>query len=174
MSSACYNPSEQSAPNGDYIGGDSRSDRRIFSGLPLLIGEVGSCILVSARRRQPGWNSGSTRPPSGAGPILRQAMTAQGDGSFAFTVTVADLTAMGLQDAIYYGYRAWGPNWPFETAWTPGSGAGFVTDVDSAGNRFNPNKLLLDPYALEVSHDPLTPEPSRPDGVPVRSRSRAW
>jgi glycogen operon protein len=29
--------------------------------------------------------------------------------------------------------------------------------VDGAGHRFNPNKLLLDPYALEVSHNPLTP-----------------
>jgi isoamylase len=94
----------------------------------------------------------------GAGPILRQAMTAQGDGSFAFTVAIADLTALGPQKTIYYGYRAWGPNWPFDAAWTSGSGAGFVTDVDSGGNRFNPNKLLLDPYALEVSHDPLTPD----------------
>ena len=29
--------------------------------------------------------------------------------------------------------------------------------VDSAGNRFNPNKLLLDPYALEISSDPIGP-----------------
>ena len=92
-----------------------------------------------------------------AGPILRQAMTPQGDGSVAFTIAIADLTALGLQSTIYYGYRAWGPNWPFDASWTPGSNAGFVTDVDSGGNRFNPNKLLLDPYALEVSHDPLTP-----------------
>lgn len=35
-----------------------------------------------------------------------------------------------------------------------GSLAGFVTDVDDHGNRMNPNELLLDPYALEVSHDP--------------------
>ena len=32
-----------------------------------------------------------------------------------------------------------------------------MADVDRVGNRFNPNKLLLDPYALEVSHNPLTP-----------------
>ena len=28
-----------------------------------------------------------------------------------------------------------------------------VSDVDADGNRFNPNKLLLDPYALEISQD---------------------
>jgi glycogen operon protein len=64
---------------------------------------------------------------------------------------------------IYYGHRAWGPNWPFDAAWTPGSEAGFLRDVDASGNRFNPNKLLLDPYALEISHDPLTanhPDPT--------------
>jgi glycogen operon protein len=95
---------------------------------------------------------------SGAGPILRQPMTAQGDGTFTLNIEIADLKAVGLKSTIYYGYRAWGPNWPFLAAWSPGSGAGFLTDVDSRGNRFNPNKLLLDPYALEVSHNPLTPD----------------
>jgi glycogen operon protein len=69
------------------------------------------------------------------------------------TVPVADLSAAGVGATIYYGYRVWGPNWPFDAAWTKGSHAGFISDVDDQGNRFNPNKLLLDPYALEVSHD---------------------
>jgi isoamylase len=60
-----------------------------------------------------------------------------------------------IQGAIYYGYRAWGPNWPFDPLWTKGSEAGFISDVDAQGNRFNPNKLLIDPYAREISHDPL-------------------
>src|SRR5580658_7943304 len=89
----------------------------------------------------------------GADPILRQAMDRQPDGGFTATV----VRAVGNSAAIYYGYRAWGPNWLFDKAWTPGSAAGFVADVDGGGNRFNPNKLLLDPYALEVSHNPLTP-----------------
>ena len=72
------------------------------------------------------------------------------------TVAVADLTAAGVGATIHYGYRAWGANWTFDAAWTKGSHAGFVSDVDDQGNRFNPNKLLLDPYALEVSHDPLS------------------
>lgn len=53
---------------------------------------------------------------------------------------------------VYYGYRAWGPNWPYSKSWKPGNMAGYLADVDRDGNRFNPNKLLLDPYALEVSH----------------------
>ena len=59
---------------------------------------------------------------------------------------------------IYYGYRAWGPNWTYDGGWKPGSSAGFQSDVDAAGNRFNPNKLLVDPYAIELSHDPITPD----------------
>jgi glycogen operon protein len=58
-----------------------------------------------------------------------------------------------------YGFRCWGPNWPFAFEWTRGgSAAGFVCDVDAAGNRFNPNKLLFDPYARELSHDRETPD----------------
>ncbi|MEH6413426.1 isoamylase [Pseudomonas sp. CGJS7] len=62
----------------------------------------------------------------------------------------------GITGTVYYGYRAWGPNWPYNAAWTKGSASGFVSDVDSAGNRFNPNKLLIDPYAREISQDPST------------------
>jgi isoamylase len=94
---------------------------------------------------------------------LKRALDAQGDGSWTTTVPVAQFNAAG----IYYGYRVWGPNWPFDSAWAPGSVAGFLSDVDPAGNRFNPNKLLLDPYALEVSHDPQTP--AHPD--PTRYQS---
>jgi len=58
-----------------------------------------------------------------------------------------------------YGFRCWGPNWQFSPMWDRGnSAAGFVADVDSNGNRFNPNKLLFDPYARELSHDRETPE----------------
>ena len=58
----------------------------------------------------------------------------------------------------FYGFRAWGPNWHFDPEWKRGnSAAGFVCDVDAAGNRFNPNKLLYDPYARELSHDKMGP-----------------
>ncbi|HEX4998419.1 MAG TPA: alpha-amylase family glycosyl hydrolase [Terriglobia bacterium] len=58
----------------------------------------------------------------------------------------------------YYSYRCWGPNWPFRETWERGnSRAGFISDVDAEGNRFNPNKALFDPYARELSHDRETP-----------------
>lgn len=61
-------------------------------------------------------------------------------------------------DPVYYGYRAWGPNWKYDKNWQPGSSLGFISHVDENGNRFNPNKLLFDPYAREISHDPISPE----------------
>ncbi len=73
------------------------------------------------------------------------------------TASVSTLrNSYGITGAVYYGYRAWGPNWPYNSTWKKGTATGFVTDVDAAGNRFNPNKLLLDPYAREMSHDPIT------------------
>jgi isoamylase len=76
---------------------------------------------------------------------------------WSMTLAISDLAAKGLTGTIYYDYRAWGPNWTYDPSWTPGSSVGFVADVDNAGNRFDPNKALLDPYALEISHDPKTP-----------------
>jgi|GEM_PF-338729 len=86
-------------------------------------------------------------------PMLR----VPGDDIWFVHLDAAALAGYGLSSPVYYGYRAWGPNWTFDPAWTPGSNLGFVADVDGAGNRFNPNKLLLDPYALEMSHDPVHP-----------------
>jgi isoamylase len=79
------------------------------------------------------------------------------DGIWSVTIpTTTIVNDFHITGTIYYGYRAWGPNWPYETTWTKGSCKGCQgdCDVDNEGNRFNPNKLLLDPYALEVSHDP--------------------
>jgi glycogen operon protein len=57
-----------------------------------------------------------------------------------------------------YAFRAWGPNWAFDPSWTRGnSTVGFVKDCDASGNRFNPNKVLFDPYARELSHNRDTP-----------------
>jgi len=76
-------------------------------------------------------------------------MTRDADG-----VWQAQLAASELPAIVYYAFRVWGPNWPYDPAWTPGSDAGRIADVDSAGNRMNPNKLVFDPYARELSHDP--------------------
>jgi len=61
----------------------------------------------------------------------------------------------GIGRGQHYGYIAWGPNWPEDDEWFPGSIHGFIADVDADGNRFNPNKLLTDPYskALHRDHD---------------------
>ena len=95
----------------------------------------------------------------GTGEVARFPMTAPtlpGE-PWAGDVTLAQLAALGITSPVYYGYRAWGPNWPSDPTWTKGSSAGFIADVDSMGNRFNPNKLLIDPYTHEISHDPLQP-----------------
>ncbi len=68
-------------------------------------------------------------------------------GVWSTEVAFSDLAAAGLSSdpaktALYYGYRLSGPN---------------ADDVDAEGNRFNPRKLVIDPYALELSHDPLSP-----------------
>ena len=61
----------------------------------------------------------------------------------------------GIGQGQHYGYIAWGPNWPYEEGFYPTSELGFVTDVDADGNRFNPNKLLTDPWgkAYHRNHD---------------------
>ncbi len=59
----------------------------------------------------------------------------------------------GVGYGQHYGFIAWGPNWEQHEEWFPGSIHGFVTDVDANGNRFNPNKLLIDPYAKALHRD---------------------
>lgn len=64
----------------------------------------------------------------------------------------------GLPINCLYAFRVWGPNWLFDSDWTRGnSNKGFVSDMHSTGfHRFNPNKVLHDPYARELSHDTET------------------
>ncbi|WP_156887550.1 alpha-amylase family glycosyl hydrolase [Propionicicella superfundia] len=60
----------------------------------------------------------------------------------------------GVEHGTLYGFRCWGENWPVDPAWSRGnSAAGFLADLDAHGNRFNPNKVLFDPYAREVTHN---------------------
>ncbi len=108
----------------------------------------------------------------GADEVARVALNKDAATS-VWSVSVPLSTIRGqfkISGTIYYGYRAWGPNWNFDPAWTKGSNSGFVSDVDGAGNRFNPNKLLLDPYAKEVSHDPENPRNT--DGTVFASGSQ--
>ncbi|MCB1056521.1 MAG: glycogen-debranching protein, partial [Acidobacteria bacterium] len=88
--------------------------------------------------------------PTASSPSATYVMTKTDTTNHIWTVTVS-----GAGAGTLYGYRAWGPNWTYTSGWTPGtakaSDAGFVTHVDSNGNRFNPNKLLMDPYAKAVT-----------------------
>ncbi len=59
----------------------------------------------------------------------------------------------GIGEGQHYGYVAWGPNWEYVEGFYPGSLDGYRADVDEKGNRFNPNKLLMDPYAKVVHRD---------------------
>ncbi len=88
---------------------------------------------------------------------LKLTLTKGTGNIWSANVTTSALTAAGISGTVYYGYRAWGPNWTYNASWTKGSGLGFVADVDAQGNRFNPNKLLMDPYARELSQDPTNP-----------------
>ena len=82
---------------------------------------------------------------SGQTEKLKVVMTPGAGNVWTGSVTTSALTSAGISGAVYYGYRAWGPNWTYNSGWTKGSGLGFVADVDAQGNRFNPNKLLMDP-----------------------------
>ncbi len=96
---------------------------------------------------------------------LHVELTRDDNGVFGTRVATSELPS-----TIYYGYRVWGPNWPYDTAWQPGTEIGWISDVDSDGNRMNPNKLLIDPYARELSHDSTTP--AQPDGSPYATGTR--
>lgn len=66
---------------------------------------------------------------------------------------VWNLYIEGIGPGQHYGLVAWGPNWTYDESFHPGSTAGFHADVDEDGNRYNPNKLLIDPYAKVVHRD---------------------
>src|SRR6185295_7835697 len=87
--------------------------------------------------------------PTASTPTATYALTQTDVPNHIWTVTVS-----GLGAGTLYGYRVWGPNWTYNASWTPGSNLGFVSHVDANGNRFNPNKLLTDPYAKAVTGEP--------------------
>lgn len=103
------------------------------------------------------------------GPVGKEAYTQdktadqkEAHDVYKFEVPVDELVEAGaiqkVDDPVHYGYRAWGPNWKYDPDWKPGGEEGFIADVDENGNRYNPNKLLVDPYAKEISHDPVSPK----------------
>ena len=61
------------------------------------------------------------------------------------------LFAKDLGDGTSYGYIAFGPNWPYSENFKPGTTEGYISDCDVNGNRYNPNKLLIDPYTRRTN-----------------------
>jgi glycogen operon protein len=66
---------------------------------------------------------------------------------------VWNLYVEGVGLGQLYGFAAWGSNWPHVDTWVCGQHDGFVADVDARGNRFNPNKLLTDPWSRALTRD---------------------
>jgi hypothetical protein len=80
---------------------------------------------------------------------------------------------MAVRAAVVLGRYESSVNYTFDPAWEPGSAVGFETDVDGAGNRFNPNKLLLEPFSLEVSELKVRFRIAAPAGSLIRFPFRA-
>ncbi len=80
-------------------------------------------------------------------PIIRIPMT-KDETSGIWTTFV-----YGIGVGTHYGYIAFGPNWPYSEKFYPNSDIGYITDCDQEGNRYNPNKLLIDPYARRIHRD---------------------
>ncbi len=86
----------------------------------------------------------------GSDAVAEFPMSRSRDGVWSAALT-------GAGHGTLYAFRCWGPNWPHSPRWTRGgSAAGFLGDVDGEGNRFNPNKVLFDPYAREITHTTLS------------------
>jgi glycogen operon protein len=84
----------------------------------------------------------------GAGPVQEIAMRGENGVWRAFCEA---------KEIIYYGYRVFGPNWEKADDFIAGenAGAGFKARYDKENCfRFNPNKLAVDPYSFEWSHNP--------------------
>jgi isoamylase len=115
-------------------------------GATLVPGGVQFAVFSQHATRIEVWRFASA---TASAPTARHTMTKTDAVNHIWTVTVS-----GIGAGTLYGLRAWGPNWPYNASWTAGSNIGFVSHVDSSGNRFNPNKLLTDPYAKAVTGEP--------------------
>lgn len=71
---------------------------------------------------------------------------------FTVSLNPDEINGLGANAPLYYGFRVFGPNYEYSEKWRLGSKEGFISKIDSANNRFNPNKLAYDPYSKELSH----------------------
>ncbi|HET9210376.1 MAG TPA: glycogen-debranching protein, partial [Thermoanaerobaculia bacterium] len=116
-------------------------------GATLVTGGVQFALFSQNATRVEVWIFSSATAST---PTSTHQLTKTDTVNHIWTVTVS-----GAGAGTLYGYRVWGPNWPYHASWTPGSNFGFLSHADSNGNRFNPNKLLTDPYAKAVTGEPV-------------------
>jgi glycogen operon protein len=92
---------------------------------------------------------------------------------YLWVAEIYDDAGLDVSSGLLYGYRVWGPNFKVDTEWRPGTLAGFLADIDVLGNRFNPNKLLIDPYARTMNKDPNLSKPEFSSGAGKRELDSA-
>jgi len=128
------------------LGGAGSAAAQTPLGATLVTGGVQFAVFSANATRIEVWTFATATAST---PLNRYTMTQTDTTNHIWTVTVS-----GLGAGTLYGLRAWGPNWPYNASWTAGSSLGFISHVDASGNRFNPNKLLTDPYAKAVTGEP--------------------
>jgi glycogen operon protein len=128
------------------LGGAASAAAQTPLGATLVTGGVQFAVFSANATRIEVWTFATATAST---PLNRYTMTQTDMTNHIWTVTVS-----GLGAGTLYGLRAWGPNWPYNASWTAGSSLGFISHVDASGNRFNPNKLLTDPYAKAVTGEP--------------------
>lgn len=139
----------QQQPSHEFHVSESKSATVKGAQVDRTRGFVIFAVFSQNATRMEAWIYGQ---PTGAHELERVQLQRNSDGWWTGEIAIARFQDRTPRDVLYYGYRAWGPNWIFDPSWE--KGGGFICDVDDAGNRFNPNKLLLDPYAQEISHCP--------------------
>lgn len=89
------------------------------------------------------------KKPMGHIPFLSVEMQKEGG---VFKASIPEKKLFKGRKVFYYGYRIFGANFIKKNEYKEGSDIGFISRIDSEGNRFNPNKLAYDPYSIELSH----------------------
>ncbi len=95
--------------------------------------------------------------PQGELPVMMLEM--QKNDNDIWQTSVKDYVLNCKNKPVFYGFRLFGPNWPYSEEYEPGSEIGLISKFDEKSNRFNPNKVAYDPYCLELSHLPSDVNP---------------
>src|SRR5262249_5056673 len=95
------------------LGGAGSAAAQTPLGATLGTGGVQFPVFSPTATRMEVWISA---PATASTPTARYTLTQTDTTNHIWTVTVS-----GLGAGTLYGYRAWGPNWPYNASWTAGS-----------------------------------------------------